>query len=435
MYNLSQVARPRPTPIEIALAPAHNVLNSIALLNAVQRLPALDAWVVRTAAALTPEQRATNRLVFDGLGTALLPDHDWQDFPTYLDALAAQNPAELRDRIAERAADAPADAALAAEAQALLSDPQAMQELIVTHLRAIWNGTLAAEWKRVLPPLQKLVAIAQQRPEPEATTIAENLRAFIVGDACADADVRRIICIPSPHTGRYTTRMYHDGTLRLFFHGPSNYAVIMRSSEVGRAELLTRLASLADETRLRILELFAGQNELSAQEIMTRLELSQSSVSRHLKQLAPYIIERRGEGASKFYSLGPTQIDLTLHALQRMLAGSAADIATPQPEQSAYPRELKRFLDEHGRATAWPTKRRDQLLLLEYLAAQFELGRDYTEKEVNAVLIEHMHPIFKDYAIIRRELYSYRYLDRERDGSRYWRVAQPPVAVQEQLAY
>jgi hypothetical protein len=100
-----------------------------------------------------------------------------------------------------------------------------------------------------------------------------------------------------------------------------------------------------------------------------------------------------------------------------------------------YPRELTRFLDEHSRATAWPTKRRDQLLLLEYLASQFEQGRDYTEREVNAVLIEHMHPIFKDYAIIRRELYNYGYLDRERDGSRYWRVEQPAVEVKEQLIY
>jgi len=193
--------------------------------------------------------------------------------------------------------------------------------------------------------------------------------------------------------------------------------------------LLTRLSGLADETRLRILELFAEQNELSAQEIMARLDLSQSSVSRHLKQLAPYVVERRGEGASKFYGLSPAQLSLTFQALRQILEGDTTEIEERPPAPADYPRDLRRFLDARGRATAWPTKRRDQLLLLEYMAAQFEPGRDYTEKQVNAVLIEHMHPTFDDYAILRRELYNYGYLDRERDGSRYWRAERPVASA------
>jgi hypothetical protein len=314
-----------------------------------------------------------------------------------------------------------AGATLEPEAIGLLNDPPALRELVVGHLRTIWESGLAEEWRRGLPPIQKIVAISKRRGEPEATAIAENLRRFIAGGAACEPGVERIVCVPSPHVGRYVTRLLHSGTLRLFFHGPSSYAVVMRTSPVGRAELLARLAGLADETRLRILELFAGQNELSAQEIMARLELSQPSVSRHLKQLAPYVAERRGEGASKFYSLSPAQLDLTFQSLKHMIGGAEPPAKAPD-RQAGYPHELQRFMDAQGRATAWPTKRRDQLLLIEYMAAQFEKGHDYTEKEVNAILIEHMNPIFKDYAILRRELYNYGYLDRERDGSRYWRA-------------
>ena len=430
MAGLFHTASPRSLPINIELEPVYNVLNSVALLNEVQRMPALDAWAVRTAGSLTPGQRRSNRLIFEALGGALLPDQDFPDFPAYLADLAAQRPTAVRDKAFAHLRAAPADAALQAEAQALLDDPPALHDLITSHLRAIWEAGLAAEWKRVLPPLQKMVAIAQHRPQPEAAAIAENLRTFIARDAPTDADVERIICVPSPHTGRYVMRLYRGTTLRLFFHGPSNYAVVMRTSPVGRAELLAQLTGLADETRLRILGLFATQNELSAQEIMARLDLSQSSASRHLKQLSSYLIERRGEGASKLYTLGPTKVDQTFHALQRLLYDPAVEAEQLQDVRADLPRTINRFLDEQGRLLGWPSKRRDQLLLLEYLAAQFEPRRDYTEKEVNALLIQHMHPVFKDYAIVRRALYDYRFIDRERDGSRYWRVEANPIVTE-----
>ena len=431
MGEFFQVAAPRVTPVSLEFEPIYNILNSIALLSQVERLPALDAWVVRTAAELAPEQRRANQLIFAELAGALLPDRDWPDFPAYLADLAASPPEALRDRALRWRAESPADTALRAEADTLLDDPPALQDLLVTHLRAVWEGGLAAEWRRAQPLLQRIPGVAKHKAAPDAATIIDNLRTFIAGPACCEAGVEQIICAPSPHVGRYVTRLRQDGVLRLFFHGQSNFAVVMRTAPVGRAELLNRLSALADDTRVRILELFAHQNELSAQEIMARLELSQPSVSRHLKQLAPLLVERRGEGASKFYSLGSTQVALTFHTLDRLLAGAEPQVEAPQAAQIDYPRALRGFMDAYGRATAWPTKGRDQRLMTEYMASRFETGRDYTEKEINAVLLERMHPIFKDYATIRRELYDNGYLDREADGSRYWRTDRPTTLLEE----
>jgi len=55
---------------------------------------------------------------------------------------------------------------------------------------------------------------------------------------------------------------------------------------------------------------------------MTRLELSQSAVSRHLKQLSAtgYLNERRCDGA-KCYTLDPKRIEDTLHAISLFLLG------------------------------------------------------------------------------------------------------------------
>jgi len=53
-----------------------------------------------------------------------------------------------------------------------------------------------------------------------------------------------------------------------------------------------------------------------------------------------------------------------------------------------------------------------------HLAAQFEPGREYHEREVNELLLD-WHT-FGDWALLRRVLYDWRYVDRESDGSRYW---------------
>src|SRR5215470_17287868 len=106
----------QPIPISLAIDPVYNALNSIALLNEVARMPALDEWVVRTAASLAPEQRRANHLIFAALSGALLPHSDWPDFPSYLADLAAQPAGALRDRAIECLGGAPADAdALAAQ--------------------------------------------------------------------------------------------------------------------------------------------------------------------------------------------------------------------------------------------------------------------------------------------------------------------------------
>ena len=51
MAGLFQIASPKPISAGIALEPVYNALNSLSLLNEVERMPALDGWVLRTASA------------------------------------------------------------------------------------------------------------------------------------------------------------------------------------------------------------------------------------------------------------------------------------------------------------------------------------------------------------------------------------------------
>ncbi len=63
------------------------------------------------------------------------------------------------------------------------------------------------------------------------------------------------------------------------------------------------------------------------------------------------------------------------------------------------------------------SKEKNKVVILSRIAEEFEPGRSYAEKEVNEILKR----IYDDYATIRRYLIEYGFMDRERDGSRYWR--------------
>jgi hypothetical protein len=83
---------------------------------------------------------------------------------------------------------------------------------------------------------------------------------------------------------------------------------------------------------------------------------------------------------------------------------------------------LKKYLDAEGRVTRWPGQKyvADRRLIIAYLADKFETGRDYTEREVNALL--NQYHTFEDWALLRRELFEQGYLNRVNDGTRYWRT-------------
>jgi len=61
-------------------------------------------------------------------------------------------------------------------------------------------------------------------------------------------------------------------------------------------------------------------------------------------------------------------------------------------------------------------KEKKKVVILAKIAEQFEPGRTYAEKEVNQII----KPIYEDYALIRRYLIMYGYMERTADGASYW---------------
>jgi hypothetical protein len=82
--------------------------------------------------------------------------------------------------------------------------------------------------------------------------------------------------------------------------------------------------------------------------------------------------------------------------------------------------KLARYLDAEGRLKGWPSRRTDQLEALRYLAARLPAGVEWSERELNE-LLKALHT-FGDWALLRRDLYDSKLIDRSPDGRRYWRI-------------
>ncbi len=100
--------------------------------------------------------------------------------------------------------------------------------------------------------------------------------------------------------------------------------------------------SLADETRLKILWLLKGQEELCVCDIMRVLGITQSKASRHLRYLYHLgLVTDRREGLWMYYRLSPaagTPGDKLLRVVAELLA--------PLPEAQALRERLNQWLED-----------------------------------------------------------------------------------------
>jgi DNA-binding transcriptional ArsR family regulator len=350
------IAGPLVPPVRVALEPAHNAIYSLLLLTKAVSMTSENEWAARANAALTPEQRHTNRLVLFGLHYAVVPQQSWPSFPAYLARLASQAPTVLRDRVfdsyarlpkqnppaeqppldvapllasvdafleflAERFPPEIIDPELETEAHTYLKNPPAMQNLIVTHLQEMWDNLLRVEWEQNLPALQACVDAfgrldLASMPRWQAAQLAlgkELDEKWKKGIEQAE----QLIFVPSAHIGSYFGRFKAHKTLWVLFGARQ-----LHTADLSRAEILSRVNALADDTRLRILKLAAEQGEQSSHDIQVHVGLGQSAVSRHLKQLSAtgYLDERRRAGA-KHYTLNSGRVRQTLRAISTFLLG------------------------------------------------------------------------------------------------------------------
>ncbi|MFW5691715.1 MAG: ArsR/SmtB family transcription factor [Chloroflexota bacterium] len=351
--------------VRFTIQPIDLLFNSMFLVTYENNASGLAEWVENTREAMSPEQQRNNGVVMDILIHGIEPVDPTMTFPEYLEYLNAADPCELRDRIlnglrercnkwnpeagfetddnrlladkavfidmiergigvkyAEKRGE-PLDLELYEWAFNLLNDPASLHTLVVGHLTEMWEDYLQPEWDTKLPMLEESVEAfsAQDYSGLNALEIARTVTGRELSNVLSELEnVSHLVLMPSLHLGPYISYFFRDEVLHLIYGVRMPEGVQPKSPMLSRSELLTRLNALADDTRLAILELLTHYEELFAQDIMSRLNLSQSSASRHLRQLTAtgFLVEKRREVA-KYYSLNRQRVEDTYQALMHFL--------------------------------------------------------------------------------------------------------------------
>ncbi len=180
--------------------------------------------------------------------------------------------------------------------------------------------------------------------------------------------------------------------------------------------LLRFFKALADANRLKLIGVLAREPQ-SVEDLAAALDLDSSTVSHHLKRLAAVgLVSARAEGPYSVYSLN-------VEALQSMAREHLAEEALPRlagdADLGAFDRKvLATFTDADGRITAFPSQRKKALVLVRHTLQVFEQGVVYDEAQVN----ERLARFNDDTARMRRSLVDFGFVQRDRDGGRYWLV-------------
>lgn len=356
----SYILAPPSLKVEIRLEPALSNFESLSLMSSMDYLSGLNQWIVETAAALSPEDRHRNEMLFMGFWAGLRPTKSYPDFESYLNDLRRRDPQAMVDEnlewmlkeepikpdmdaqtlmsdlsvylqcvedhyTAHKAEKGVSfDADLYTDIYTLLKDPPTAKEVFIAHLRKMWETILKPEWEHHLPMLRQCVEAFQQIDYSGLTPL-EAIREITGRDLSSthwENWEERLIFVPSPHLAPYVARYEQpaDKLDWILFGARLPEGTKVYAPAFSRSELNTRLSALADDTRLRILELLTQHEELCAQDIMVMLDLSQSAASRHLRQLTAngYLVERRQENA-KCYSLNRERFENVIDNLRRFV--------------------------------------------------------------------------------------------------------------------
>jgi hypothetical protein len=179
-------------------------------------------------------------------------------------------------------------------------------------------------------------------------------------------------------------------------------------------ELIAFVKAMADADRLRIIGVLA-KRRANKSDIAGRLHMPLRDAVDHLA-----FLEHVGVISLKdnLYELNTEKVESI--AREQLREEKLEYIPAPDLDEKSR-KVLVSCLEPDGTIKRLPSQPSQLKVILNYMVQAFTPDVDYTEKEVNTI-IRRFHV---DVSGLRRDLVDAGLLDRERDGSRYWRPDGP----------
>jgi DNA-binding transcriptional ArsR family regulator len=150
-------------------------------------------------------------------------------------------------------------------------------------------------------------------------------------------------------------------------------------------QLLELLSALSDGSRLSILALLMRRAHY-VEELAEATGLHAATTSHHLRRLrAAGLIDLEKRGIYRLYRLRAERLSNVAHLLES--SSDLEEILDIPSEEELSARTLHRFLDSDGRLRELPRMARSRSAVLRHIAADFDLGRLYPERELRHILL------------------------------------------------
>ncbi|HEX6289830.1 MAG TPA: metalloregulator ArsR/SmtB family transcription factor [Herpetosiphonaceae bacterium] len=207
-----------------------------------------------------------------------------------------------------------------AKAARLLRAPAEWRDLLLSSLQRFWERIYREQWGQTREQLVRSVEFHRRHTYP-----SEILPLFtaVTGRQVPDRirprlnEIERVRFVPSLYLGPYVSFLFHNSTATILYNGQGT--PLTETTDGPQIEdLYHPLTALADKTRLMIVAMLNGR-ELYAQEIVDRLGISQSAVSRHLQLMVDMKVlnVRRGERGAKYYSINTAALQSVAQRLSQ----------------------------------------------------------------------------------------------------------------------
>jgi DNA-binding transcriptional ArsR family regulator len=226
----------------------------------------------------------------------------------------------------------------AQEVVTLIRDPESLKWRTMRLIRGVWDAVYRDEYEQRRPELEEAERIARiEAGRGFGMAFAELTGNRLPSTLAAGLNqVASVTFCPSAHIGAFVSYVSYPPDLVIFFSAQNVLAGGIEAVNAAGAEstfepdpdtgvpiellsgddLLEMLRALGDANRLRIIDLLSS-GQLYAQEIVGRLGIAQSAVSRHLSQLERAgLIQVEPRRGMKYYAIDRKRVEALASTLR-----------------------------------------------------------------------------------------------------------------------
>lgn len=357
------VGRPTLTMEFVVSAPLDFVVTLVLVYRAPEMGTQADAWCMATRAALDNESARMLDTLYGSSGRSiylaeellmsfhpLSPDRRTATYATYRASLAHQSPAWFQNALkralrrvhheqGETTIPDPEDGdraawerflapgitrAKLADIVALAMDPADLKANVLALYDTYEERFHGADFAASLEPLNG----AAERAERLHESYLDEAFADMTGNRLppeiehAAREVERATFVPCVHLGPFLSYVLYPPELIVYFDATRPLGRPARNGRLVEEPVavsdLVALRALADGTRLKIITILRD-GELYAQEVVARLGISQSAVSRHLSMLeSAGIVRVRPANGMKYYAVNAGRLKQLAESLSHL---------------------------------------------------------------------------------------------------------------------